>query len=70
MILNQKMKTQEDNEDLQDKWKAQCAQKESQVQQLNGEIIQLQMANEMQRVKIKSHSKAMAETEGQVLAAQ
>jgi len=31
MILNQKMKTQEDNEDLQDKWKAQCAQKESQV---------------------------------------
>lgn len=70
MILNQKMKTQEDNEDLHDKWKAQCAQKESQVQQLNGEIVQLNMTNEMQRLKIKAHSKAMADCEGQLLAAQ
>ena len=67
MILNQKMKTQEDNEDLQDKWKAQCAQKESQVQQLNGEIHQLNATNELQRVKIKTHSKAIAAVEGDLL---
>jgi hypothetical protein len=67
MILNQKMKTQEDNEDLQDKWKAQCAQKESQVQQLNGEIHQLKATNEMQRVKIKGHNKEKAAVEADLL---
>ena len=41
MILNQKMKVQEDNEDLSEKWKSQVQSKEGQIAIMSDQIEQL-----------------------------
>ena len=53
MILNQKMKVQEDNEDLNDKWKSQVQSKETQINILNDQVNSLQAENEKQRKKLR-----------------
>ena len=53
MILNQKMKMQEDTDDLSDKWKSQCQGKDQQISLMNEQINQLEQDNEKSRLKLK-----------------
>lgn len=53
MILNQKMKMQEDTDDLSDKWKSQCQGKDQQISLMNEQIGQLEQDCEKSRLKLK-----------------
>ena len=53
MILNQKMKMQEDTDDLSDKWKSQCQGKDQQISLMNEQISQLEQDAEKSRLKLK-----------------
>lgn len=63
MILNQKMKMQEDNDDLIEKWKAQISSKDAQISIMNEQVVSLQTENEKQRAKMKVQSKEYADLE-------
>ena len=66
MILNQKMKMQEDNEDLSDKWKSQVQSKDAQITIMNDQVGSLQQENEKQRRKMKDLSSEVASFESQL----
>lgn len=56
IVLNQKLKVHEDNEDLNEKWKAQIASKDSQLSLANEQITTQEDEIEKQRRKIKELS--------------
>lgn len=63
MILNQKMKIQEDNEDLVEKWKSQTQSKEGQISILNDQINSLTDDCEKMRKKAREQSSNIASLE-------
>ena len=67
MILNQKMKMQEDNEDLSEKWKGQVEQKDNQIKLLNEQKDRMYDESEKQRKKCKDMAVQMAEMESDIL---
>jgi chromosome segregation ATPase len=68
MILNQKMKMQEDNEDLNEKWKGQVQAKDGQISIMNDQIDSMQAETDKQRAKIRELSSQVASLESSLQA--
>ena len=67
MILNSKMKMQEDGEDIAEKWKSQMEQKDSQIRMLSESKDRMFEESERQRAKCKDLSTQLAAIESNLM---